>query len=673
MIFIPYQNCQKSQVHNPEDTQVEAQASEELLIDKELKIVGNKNKIDANDVSFAGPYTEISEYLGIPYAAKPIGLKRWTETELLSPFEIKNSIDGKFYAQKLANACPQEALASLDDLEATKDIINNMSEDCLYLNIWSPSQRPKNTSLPVMVWFHGGGFVRNSIRHPKTFGDVISSHGVVVVTVDYRLGPLGFFGFPGLNEQQELTGNYGLIDMINSLKWVQKNISYFGGDPQNVTIFGTSAGGASVNILMSSPYIKNLEKPLFHKAISQSGGGAGKKFPVFSNQSGVEGVSAQSIGADLWNQLKNDSSVTCSPDEKSKYFKTLNGQTLSVVLSQNIHKLSELNIFRTCVTYKDILRKVGLQNPSGEFRSYPFVDGKILSASSPLEKFRDGETLLIPYIGGATNDEASLVSLQGKSFDKTVCSLLLPKSPMQLMDGTPAKTVKEKIQSIGELYNVNLTSLASDSEKLKYKYTMRRFFGDMQFSMPSRLYGYYQNKSLINKYGANSKLSAFTYEYGYLTEKKRASLLRSLEKQQVEVDASTLDFIMSSAGHSQESFSIFGKLKYLTLDVSVLTESDHVLSLEIIKKWVQFAASNDPNNSSDKNIDRMWEPNSNGTHVYEIFSMFDKSSKKMDFYMTTNKNSKMKVFNHFIDLYNNPDLYKAPIKDCEAQLTSLTQ
>jgi para-nitrobenzyl esterase len=145
------------------------------------------------------------------------------------------------------------------------------SEDCLYLNVYAPSD-PGAGPLPVMVWFHGGGFVQGSGSLPSFDGDALARHGVVLVTINYRLGPLGFLALPDLDAEcsDRVSGNYGLLDMAAALRWVQKNIGAFGGDAGNVTIFGQSAGGAGVGAMMASP----LARGLFRRAIAQS-------FPMF--------------------------------------------------------------------------------------------------------------------------------------------------------------------------------------------------------------------------------------------------------------------------------------------------------------------------------------------------------------------------------------------------------
>jgi len=145
---------------------------------------------------------------------------------------------------------------------------NGPSEDCLYLNIWMPAAH-RQEKLPVMVWIHGGGFVAGSTSEPRQDGGNLSKKGVIVVSFNYRLDVFGFFSHPELvkESEQSAAGNYGLLDQVAALQWVKKNIAAFGGDPENVTIFGESAGSFSVSALMASP----LAKGLFHRAIGESG------------------------------------------------------------------------------------------------------------------------------------------------------------------------------------------------------------------------------------------------------------------------------------------------------------------------------------------------------------------------------------------------------------------
>jgi para-nitrobenzyl esterase len=195
----------------------------------------------------------IKVFKGIPFAAPPVGELRWKEPQPVKPWE------GELKADKFAPGCPQP-----QKLE--------QSEDCLYLNVWTTANSAKD-KLPVMVWIHGGGFSMGAPLEPTYWGQELTRKGVIFVSIAYRLGVLGFFAHPDLSAESpyKVSGNYGLLDQIAALKWVQKNISAFGGDPDKVTIFGESAGAISVSILCASP----LAKGLFRGAISESGGNFG--------------------------------------------------------------------------------------------------------------------------------------------------------------------------------------------------------------------------------------------------------------------------------------------------------------------------------------------------------------------------------------------------------------
>ena len=204
----------------------------------------------------------ITSFLGIPYAKPPIGNLRWR------PPQPPESWTGTREADEFGLACPQ---ILYPDVASMDNSVGPQSEDCLYLNIWKPEDAT-NKQLPVMVWIHGGGFAIGGTKIANYSGEKFAQKGVVLVSIAYRIGVLGFMAHPELTEESgRSSGNYGLMDQIAALKWVQDNIAAFGGDPKNVTIFGESAGGISVSLLCGSP----LTKGLFQRAISQSGGAFG--------------------------------------------------------------------------------------------------------------------------------------------------------------------------------------------------------------------------------------------------------------------------------------------------------------------------------------------------------------------------------------------------------------
>lgn len=207
---------------------------------------------------------QVKIFKGIPFAAPPLGDLRWKAPQAVLPWEgIKVCTENP--ASPIQNA-PVPFFAWSEEFLIPKEPI---SEDCLYLNVWTASEK-SDEKRPVMVWIYGGGFGSGGSTVPLYDGEELAKKGIVVVNINYRVGILGFLAHPELSAEnpEQTSGNYGILDQIAALEWVKKNIAAFGGDPENVTIAGQSAGAFSVNALVVSPKAKGL----FHKAIAQSGG-----------------------------------------------------------------------------------------------------------------------------------------------------------------------------------------------------------------------------------------------------------------------------------------------------------------------------------------------------------------------------------------------------------------
>jgi carboxylesterase type B len=218
-------------------------------------------QIDAGAIQGTPSSTpSIAVFKGIPYARPPVGALRWKPP--MAPRHWK----GVRAADHFGRSCLQ--VSRQTTIAGSRNPTDAPSEDCLYLDVWTPAHQVTDR-LPVMVWIYGGGFQAGSSSNPQFDGEGLAAKGVVRVQMNYRLGIYGFLSHPDLDRESphHASGNYGLLDQIEALKWVKRNISAFGGDPQRVTIFGQSAGGGSVHILSLSP----LADGLFQRAISENG------------------------------------------------------------------------------------------------------------------------------------------------------------------------------------------------------------------------------------------------------------------------------------------------------------------------------------------------------------------------------------------------------------------
>jgi len=304
----------------------------------------------------------IVSFRGIPFAAPPVGELRWKAPQPLKPWI------GVKQATRFGPSCVQdETIARI--LGATPE----MSEDCLYLNVWTPAKAASD-NLPVMVWIYGGGFVGGQTSVPLYEGTRLADKGIVLVSVAYRLGAFGFLAHPELSrESGKGSGNFGLQDQIASLQWVKANIAKFGGDPGRVTIFGESAGGIAVSMLAASPAAKGL----FQRAISESGGSFGSA--RYSNEGGVNVPPLKVAEAA--------------------------GKTF-------LDKLGASDMKAARALSADMIQKAAAPGPAAATQFWPVFDGDVLPADQyelyQAKRFND-----TPVLIGTNSDEGGLFGPQG--------------------------------------------------------------------------------------------------------------------------------------------------------------------------------------------------------------------------------------------------------------------
>lgn len=304
---------------------------------------------------------KVKAFLGLPYAAPPVGELRWKAPQ--PPAAWKTTRDASMFGHHCAQN-PVFADMIFQD--------PGPSEDCLYLNVYAPADAKAKSNLPVMFWIHGGGYSGGASSEPRHNGDFLPLHGVVLVTINYRLGVFGFLATSDLaNEADGHAGNYGLMDMVAALHWVHDNIQTFGGNPANVTIFGESAGSFAVSTLMASP----MAQGLFQKAIGESGAA----FPSAMNLGG-ETVEERAKTEDPW------------------------------VVSLGAHSLAELRAIPT-----DKILQAAMQKGAPRFS--PVLDGRLL-VEPVSETYAQGKQAHVPLLAGWNADEGSFMAMRGMTVDQ---------------------------------------------------------------------------------------------------------------------------------------------------------------------------------------------------------------------------------------------------------------
>lgn len=320
----------------------------------EVQAANQTISIDSGRLSGTILEDGIRVFKGIPYAAPPVGKLRWRAPKALPEWE------GILQATEFGSICPQPSgLAAMSG-----GLLPKTDEDCLFLNVWTPALSA-DESLPVMVWIHGGGLFLGWSNQPGYDGKKIADQGVVLVSINYRLGPLGFLAHPALTKEADASGNYGFMDQVAALEWVKRNISAFGGNPNQVTIFGESAGGTSVMALLSSPSARGL----------------------------VDGAIAQSP----WFTEKNVAELS---GEAS-------AETMGIAWTEAIAPGKDLSALRQ-IPAEDLVGDGKIDLPM-----HVTVDGDFLP-SSVESIFAHGEQLDVPLIVGTNADEGTMfITMEG--------------------------------------------------------------------------------------------------------------------------------------------------------------------------------------------------------------------------------------------------------------------
>jgi len=361
---------------------------------------GDQVRVDSGTIEGAGADAAgIRAFKGIPFAAPPVGDLRWQGPQPVTPWQgVRPATE--FGARPMQNHIYSDMIF--------RD--SGPSEDCLYLNVWTPA-KSAGERLPVMVWIFGGGYQAGATSEPRQDGKDLARKGVVVVSMNYRLGIFGFFSHPGLSQEsgRGASGDYGIMDQVAALKWVRRNIAAFGGDPSNVTIFGESAGSYSVSIQMATP----LARGLFQKAIGESGSVVGTR----RNPShGVPLAKAEKAGEDF-------------------------GASLGAKTLADLRAVPADELLKAATEKK--------------FRSGVVVDGYVLPKDMR-SIYEAGEQDHVPLLAGWNADESRVYSVFGDkrptaaSFIKDVRAEYGAQAD-QILKLYPAGTDEEAVRSAGDL------------------------------------------------------------------------------------------------------------------------------------------------------------------------------------------------------------------------------
>ena len=335
---------------------------------------------------------------GIPFAKPPIGELRWKAPQDASAW------NGTLEATEFKSACFQGSSMIQGDSEGKW----SGNEDCLYLNVWTPQltedQLENNQKkLPVMMWIHGGGNTTGS-AHVYDPSLLVSKHNVVVVTIHYRMGPLGWFRHPALqtpgSTRADISGNYGTLDTIKALEWINKNIKYFGGDPGNITVFGESAGGHNAAALFASP----LAEGLYHKVIVQSGIMSSSSIEAAESYLPESGIAPSRSGLEAFNHIL-----------------VANKSAANLIEAKKIQDEMTLEEIRTILYEQspDVLLQSSFDaRPKRGGMTRVFPDGHVILMGGIEEAFNNSSLRRVPIISGTNKDENKFFNALNRNFVK---------------------------------------------------------------------------------------------------------------------------------------------------------------------------------------------------------------------------------------------------------------
>ncbi len=422
---------------------------------------------DIKGVSDSG----VISFKGIPFAAAPVGDLRWMPPQPVVPWK------GVRPADHYGFDCMQKPFPG-----DAAPLGGPISEDCLYLNVWKPAKSAKKP-LPVMVWIYGGGFTNGGSSPSVYTGKHFAESGVVFVSFNYRLGRFGFFGHPALTAENSggLLGNYGYMDQVAALQWVQRNIEQFGGDPDNVTIFGESAGGGSVNTLMTAnpKYVSGL----FNKAIAQSGGG--RKRGWWTTKLRKDPGDTHPSGEDLGVAFAKEKGI-------------------DNLGAEGLRKLRALSA-------EDIVNNMNMASGQPDTYAGPMIDGELV-VQTVEEAFKKGDYQKVPYIAGANNYEwAFMVDF-------------MPEMASKIVQGFLDKTGVDEARAI---------DIFQTQDHKNPRLLMGGIInGDVMFVEPAR----YVVKTL-----ASQSNPAWLYRFDYVTESEREKVAGAFHATEIPFVFKTID------------------------------------------------------------------------------------------------------------------------------------